>query len=247
MSWAAAETLTFQTLDGDTQQVNPDEIWRIRATFTSDEPSGAVVIDYAFERVYVKGSLASVVCHLRLSDKSAANPHRLDSTRRINDRSTISVAIKNSSSVVLNRSGTVSRNSASASVSLGPREPLRPASTNSALFCGSSRNPHFRKYNRPAKTCESCRVFVRERHKPEGIRSMTQKRPPHDGEGVAKTSVVSGCFLLYCVPAKISSADAVVAKLVASAPHNSPIAWGCVPSICMIWPGFKVMRARTEA
>ena len=54
VSWAAAENLTLQTLDGDTQQVNPDEIWRIRA-------SGAVVIDYAFERVYVKGSLASVV------------------------------------------------------------------------------------------------------------------------------------------------------------------------------------------
>ena len=53
--------LTFQTLDGDTQQVNPDEIWRIRATSTSDEPPGAVVIDYAFERVYVKESLASVV------------------------------------------------------------------------------------------------------------------------------------------------------------------------------------------
>ena len=53
--------LTFQTLDGDTQQVNPEEIWRIRATFTSDEPPGAVVIDYAFERVYVKDSLASVV------------------------------------------------------------------------------------------------------------------------------------------------------------------------------------------
>jgi hypothetical protein len=61
VSWAAAENLTLQTLDGDTQQVNPDEIWRIRATFTSDEPSGAVVIDYAFERVYVKGGLASVV------------------------------------------------------------------------------------------------------------------------------------------------------------------------------------------
>ena len=57
VSWAVAETLTFQTLDGDTQQVNPDEIWRIRATSTSDEPPGAVVIDYAFERVYVKGSL----------------------------------------------------------------------------------------------------------------------------------------------------------------------------------------------
>src|SRR5262245_19806902 len=53
--------LTFQTLDGDTQQVNPDEIWRIRATSTSDEPPGAIVIDYACERVYVKESLASVV------------------------------------------------------------------------------------------------------------------------------------------------------------------------------------------
>ena len=53
--------LTFQTMDGDTQQVNPEEIWRIRATSTADEPPGAVVIDYAFERVYVKESLASVV------------------------------------------------------------------------------------------------------------------------------------------------------------------------------------------
>ena len=53
--------VTFKTLDGDTQQVNPEEIWRIRATSTSDEPPGAVVIDYAFERVYVKDSLASVV------------------------------------------------------------------------------------------------------------------------------------------------------------------------------------------
>ena len=53
--------LTFQTLDGATQQVNPDEIWRIRATSASGEPRGAVVIDYGFERVYVKESLASVV------------------------------------------------------------------------------------------------------------------------------------------------------------------------------------------
>jgi hypothetical protein len=53
VSWAAAaEILTFQTLDGDTQQVNPDEIWRIRATSTSDEPRGAIVIDYGWERVY---------------------------------------------------------------------------------------------------------------------------------------------------------------------------------------------------
>jgi hypothetical protein len=53
--------LTFQTLDGDTQQVNPEEIWRIRATSTSDEPPGAVVIYYGFERVFVKDSLTSVV------------------------------------------------------------------------------------------------------------------------------------------------------------------------------------------
>ena len=65
VSWTAAAQeavqLTFQTLDGDTQQVNSEEIWRIRATSTSDEPPGAIVIDYAFERVYVKESLASVV------------------------------------------------------------------------------------------------------------------------------------------------------------------------------------------
>ena len=65
VSWTAEAQqgvqLTFQTLDGDTQQVNSDEIWRIRATSASDEPPGAIVIDYAFERVYVKESLASVV------------------------------------------------------------------------------------------------------------------------------------------------------------------------------------------
>jgi hypothetical protein len=71
VSWTAAAQeadmapqgaqLTFQTLDGDTQQVNSGEIWRIRPTSTSDEPPGAIVIDYAFERVYVKESLASVV------------------------------------------------------------------------------------------------------------------------------------------------------------------------------------------
>ena len=53
--------LTFQTLDGDSQQVNSDEIWRIRATYTSDEPTDAIVIDYGLGRVYVKESLASVV------------------------------------------------------------------------------------------------------------------------------------------------------------------------------------------
>ena len=56
-----AAQLTFGTLDDNTQQVNPDEIWRIRGTATSAEPPGAIVIDYAFERVYVKDSLANVV------------------------------------------------------------------------------------------------------------------------------------------------------------------------------------------
>ena len=53
--------LTFRTLDDNTQQVNADEIWRIRGAATSDEPPGSIVIDYAFERLYVKDSLANVV------------------------------------------------------------------------------------------------------------------------------------------------------------------------------------------
>ena len=53
--------LTFRTMDDNTQQVNPDEIWRIRGAATSEEPPGAIVIDYAFERLYVKDSLADVV------------------------------------------------------------------------------------------------------------------------------------------------------------------------------------------
>ena len=42
VSWAAAENLTFQTLDGDTQQVNPDEIWRI-VSFLTGLPSGGLL------------------------------------------------------------------------------------------------------------------------------------------------------------------------------------------------------------
>jgi hypothetical protein len=53
--------VSFQTLDGDFQQVDVTEIWRIRATNSIDEPRGAVVIDYAFERLYVKGPLDDVV------------------------------------------------------------------------------------------------------------------------------------------------------------------------------------------
>lgn len=53
--------VSFQTLDGDFQQVDVTEIWRIRATNSIDEPPGAVVIDYAFERLFVKDTLKGVV------------------------------------------------------------------------------------------------------------------------------------------------------------------------------------------
>ena len=52
--------IAFKTLDGDVQQVNVDEIWRIRAATAHDEPAGAVVIDYGFERLSAKEDLESV-------------------------------------------------------------------------------------------------------------------------------------------------------------------------------------------
>lgn len=57
--------LSFETLDGDKQQVNADEIWRIRAASTSDEPPGAVVINYAYERIFVRGTLEKVIDKVR--------------------------------------------------------------------------------------------------------------------------------------------------------------------------------------
>ena len=57
--------LLFTTLDNGTQDINPDEIWRVRAASTSDEPPGSIVIDYGFERIYVKDSLDNVVAKIR--------------------------------------------------------------------------------------------------------------------------------------------------------------------------------------
>lgn len=57
--------LSFETLDGDKQQVNVDEIWRIRAASTRDEPPGAVVINYAYERIFVRGKLENVIDKVR--------------------------------------------------------------------------------------------------------------------------------------------------------------------------------------
>jgi hypothetical protein len=57
--------ISFETLDGDVQQVNVDEIWRVRAASTSDEPAGAVVINYAYERIFIRDALESVVDKIR--------------------------------------------------------------------------------------------------------------------------------------------------------------------------------------
>jgi hypothetical protein len=57
--------LSFETLDGDMQQVSVDEIWRIRAASTRDEPPGTVVINYAYERIFVKDTLENVIGKVR--------------------------------------------------------------------------------------------------------------------------------------------------------------------------------------
>lgn len=56
-----AGKISLHTLDGDIQQVNIDEIWRVRGPSGRDEPAGAVIVDYAFERLFVKGPLESVI------------------------------------------------------------------------------------------------------------------------------------------------------------------------------------------
>jgi hypothetical protein len=62
-------SMSLHTPDGDVQQVNIDEIWRVRESSGSDEPIDARVIDYAFERLYVKDSLDSVINNIRSQRK----------------------------------------------------------------------------------------------------------------------------------------------------------------------------------
>jgi hypothetical protein len=57
-------TISLQTLDQDVQQIDLDEIWRIRAASAYDEPADATVLDYAFERVFVKDPLKKVVSRM---------------------------------------------------------------------------------------------------------------------------------------------------------------------------------------
>ena len=57
--------ISFETLDGGVEQINLDQVWRIRAALTSDEPAGVTVIDYAFERLFVRDRLETVIDKLR--------------------------------------------------------------------------------------------------------------------------------------------------------------------------------------
>lgn len=62
---ALAGQISFHTLDGDEQQVSVEQIWRVRAATTSDEPAGATMIDYGYERIFVKDTLDSIVGLIR--------------------------------------------------------------------------------------------------------------------------------------------------------------------------------------
>jgi hypothetical protein len=61
--------ITLHTLDGDVQQVNIDEIWRVREASGRDEPSGSIMVDYAFERVFVKEPLNTIIDGIRAQRK----------------------------------------------------------------------------------------------------------------------------------------------------------------------------------
>ena len=62
-------SLSLHTPDGDVQQVNVDEIWRVRESTGGDEPVGARVVDYAFERLYVTDPMDSIINSIRSQRK----------------------------------------------------------------------------------------------------------------------------------------------------------------------------------
>ena len=57
--------ISLHTLDGDVEQVSIDEIWRLREASGRDEPAGSTMVDYAFERLFVKDSLDAIVDSIR--------------------------------------------------------------------------------------------------------------------------------------------------------------------------------------
>ncbi len=56
----AADGITVETRDIGQQVVRFTDIWRVRRALTSDEPSGACVIDFANNRLFVAASVADV-------------------------------------------------------------------------------------------------------------------------------------------------------------------------------------------
>ena len=66
---ASNGTISFHTLDGDIQQVSVDEIWRVRQAAGQEEPPGSIVVDYAFERLFVKDPLQGIVDDIRKQRK----------------------------------------------------------------------------------------------------------------------------------------------------------------------------------
>ncbi len=63
--------ISFHTLDNDIQQVNIDEIWRVRGATGRDEPASTIVVDYAFERLFVEGSLEDIIAQIRDKNRIA--------------------------------------------------------------------------------------------------------------------------------------------------------------------------------
>ena len=61
LSGVVPEGFIVQTLDGGTQIIQFNEIWRIRLAFASDEPAGAAVVDFANNRIFVAANVDELV------------------------------------------------------------------------------------------------------------------------------------------------------------------------------------------
>lgn len=51
-------------LNGEMRSVRADQIWRLRLSFSSDEPAGATVLDFAFDRLYISNSVDDIAAQI---------------------------------------------------------------------------------------------------------------------------------------------------------------------------------------